>query len=184
MAKYDEAVRLLASPKTWCRGASQLTGLKDTRALVPLMHAFESPMEAEKLCLAEAMEALGGEAEARKLIGSTDAGERRVAMHLMILFSSDEQLPYLRDAALGDPDPELRKRAFDALRQQRQTGKWEGIVADLLGQPDATVRGWAIDRLAAHGGDSARARLSTYLPHETVPELRARIAAALRAPKP
>jgi hypothetical protein len=58
MAKYDEAVRLLASPATWCRGASQLTGLKDTRALVPLMRAFESPVEAEKLCLAEAMEAL------------------------------------------------------------------------------------------------------------------------------
>lgn len=57
-------------------------------------------------------------------------------------------------------------------------------VADLLGQPDAAVRGWAIDRLAAHGGDSARARLSTYLPHETVPELRARIDAALHAPKP
>jgi len=184
MTTYNEAVGLLASPKTWCTGANQLAALKDARALVPLMRAFESPVEAEKLCLADAMEALGGEVEARKLIASRDLDERRVALHLMILFSSDEQLPSLRDAALKDPDADLRTRALDALRQQHQTPKWEGIVGDLLGQPNTELRGWAIDRLAAHGGDSARAKLAAHLPHETVPELRARIDAALRTAKP
>jgi hypothetical protein len=184
MTTYNEAVGLLASPKTWCTGAKQLAALKDVRALVPLMHAFESPAEAEKLCLAEAMEALGGEVEARKLIASRDADERRVALHLMILFSSDEQLPHLRDAALKDPDADVRTRALDALRQQRQTPKWEGVVGELLGQASTELRGWAIDRLAAHGGDSARAKLTAHLPHETVPELRARIGTALHAVKP
>jgi hypothetical protein len=184
MTTYDEAVGLLASPKTWCKGASRLAALKDVRAIVPLMRAFESPAEAEKLCLADAMEALGGEAEARTLIASHDATERRVAIHLMILFSSDAQLPHLREAALNDPDTDLRTRALDALRQQHQTPKWEATVGELLGQPTAELRGWAIDRLAAHGGDSARAKLTAHRPRETAPELRARIDAALRPSKP
>lgn len=184
MVKYDDAVRLLASPRTWCTGASQLAALKDPRGLVPLMRAFESPAEAEKLCLAEAMEALGGEVEARKLIASSDAGERRVAIHLMILFGSDGQLPHLRDAALNDPDAAVRTRALDALRQQHQTPVWERTVAELLGQPSAELRAWAIDRLAAHRSDSARASLSAHLPSETAPELRARITAALQAKTP
>jgi hypothetical protein len=184
MMKYDEAVGLLASPKTWCTGATQLAALHDTRALVPLMRAFESPAEAEKLCLADAMQALGGEAEARKLIASSDAAERRVAIHLMILFASDDHLPYLRDAAVKETEGELRTRALDALRQQHQTAKWDAVVGGMLDQPSAELRGWAIDRLAARGGDSAHAKLSAHLPRETVPELRARITAALQPSKP
>ena len=182
--KYDDAVGLLASPKTWCTGATQLAALHDTRALVPLMRAFESPAEAEKLCLADAMEKLGGETEARKLIASADAAERRVAIHLMILFASDDQLPHLRDAVAKETDGALRTRALDALRQQHQTAKWDAVVGDLLGQPSAELRRWAIDRLAARGSDTARAKLSGHLPRETVPELRARITAALQPPKP
>jgi hypothetical protein len=184
IAKYEDAVGLLASPKTWCTGATQLAALHDTRALVPLMRAFESPAEAQKLCLADAMQALGGETEARRLIASADASERRVALHLMILFASDDQLPPLRDAVVRETDGELRRRALDALRQQHQTGKWDAVVGDLLGQPSAELRGWAIDRLAVRGSDTARAKLSGHLPRETVPELRARIAAALQPPKP
>lgn len=182
--KYDDAVGLLASPKTWCTGAAQLAALHDTRALVPLMRAFESPAEAEKLCLANAMEVLGGQTEARTLIASADASERRVALHLMILFASDDQLPALRDAAVKETDGELRRRALDALRQQHQTAKWDATVGDLLGQPSAELRGWAIDRLAARGTETARAKLSGHLPRETVPELRARITAALQPAKP
>lgn len=184
IAKYEDAVGLLASPKTWCTGATQLAALHDTRALVPLMRAFESPAEAEKLCLADAMQALGGETEARRLIASADASERRVALHLMILFASDDQLPPLRDAVVRETDGELRRRALDALRQQHQTAKWDAVVGDLLGQPSVELRGWAIDRLAARGSDTARAKLSGHLPRETVPELRARVAAALQPPKP
>lgn len=184
MAQYDDAVGLLASPKTWCTGAAQLAALHDARALVPLMRAFESPVEAEKLCLADAMEALGGETEARKLIASADAAERRVAIHLMILFASDDQLPHLRDAVRKETDGVLRTRALDALRQQHQTAKWEAVVGDLLDQPSAELRRWAIDRLAARGSDTARAKLSGQLSRETVPELRARITAALQPPKP
>jgi hypothetical protein len=183
-AKYDDAVGLLASPKTWCTGATQLAALHDPRAIVPLMRAFESPVEAEKLCLADAMEKLGGETEARKLIASADASERRVALHLMILFASDDQLPHLRNAVVKETDGELRGRALDALRQQHQTAKWDAVVGGLLDQPSAELRGWAIERLARRGSDTARAKLSGHLPRETVPELRARITAALQPPKP
>jgi len=175
---------LLASPRTWCTGAKRLAALKDKRALMPLMRAFESRAEAEKLCLADAMEALGGEAEARTLIASSAADERRVAMRLMLLFGSDQQLPFLRDAALKDPEPALRTHALSALRQQRRTSSWEAIVAELLGQPSPELRGWAIDCLAESRADSTRAKLAAHLPRETVPELRARIDAALRASKP
>ena len=182
--KYDAAIGLLASPKTWCTGATQLAALHDPRALVPLMRAFESPAEAEKLCLAEAMEQLGGETEARKLIASASASERRVALHLMILFASDDQLPDLRDAVVRETDGELRRRALDALRQQHQTAKWDAAVGDLLDQPSAELRRWSIERLARRGSDTARAKLSGHLPRETVPELRTRITAALQPPKP
>ncbi|HWO25715.1 MAG TPA: HEAT repeat domain-containing protein [Kofleriaceae bacterium] len=183
-SKYDEAVKLLGSPKTWCTGAKRLVALKDKRAVLPLMRAFESRMEAEKLCLAEAMEALGGEAEARALIASSAADDRRVALRLMVLFSSDLHLPHLRDAALKDPEPALRTRALDALRQQRRTSAWEQLIAELLDQPGPELRGWAIDRLAESGSASTRGRLAAHLPKETVPELRARIEAALRPSKP
>jgi hypothetical protein len=148
------------------------------------MRAFESSAEAEKLCLADAMEKLGGETEARKLIASADPAERRVAMHLMILFASDDQLPHLRDAVRMETDGALRTHALDALRQQHQTAKWDAVVGDLLDQPSAELRRWAIDRLAARRSDAARAKLSGHLPRETVPELRARITAALQPPKP
>jgi HEAT repeats len=182
-SKYDEAAKLLGSPKTWCTGAKRLVALKDKRAFVPLMRAYESRHEAEKVCLIEAMEALGGEAEARALIASSAADDRRIAMRLMLLTSSDLHLPHLRDAALKDPEPELRTRALDTLRQQRRTPAWVEIVAELLGQPGPELRGWAIDRLAETGGAATRGKLAAQLPKETVPELRARIEAALR-PKP
>jgi len=182
--RYDAAVGLLASPKTWCTGAARLAALHDTRALVPLMRAFESPAEAGKLCLADAMEKLGGKTEARTLIASPDAAERRVAIHLTILFASDDQLPALRDAVVKETDGELRTRALDALRQQHQTAKWDAVVGGLLDQPSTELRGWAIARLAGRRSDTARAKLSGHLPRETVPELRARITAALQAPKP
>jgi hypothetical protein len=61
---------------------------------------------------------------------------------------------------------------------------WSAAGLYQLDQPSAELRGWAIERLAGRGSDTARARLSGHLPRETVPALRARITAALQPPKP
>jgi hypothetical protein len=158
--------------------------LKDARALVPLMHAYETPVEADKLCLADAMEALGGELEARTLITRKDADERAVALHLAILFSSDDQLVALREVALRDPEERLRVRALDALRQQHQTKKWEELVAGFLDLPDEKLRAWAIDRLVQHNSESTWQRVRDHQARETSADLRAKIDAALKSRPP
>lgn len=177
--KYDDAVKLLASPTSWCTGAKQLVALKDKRALVPLVQAYERPTEGDKLCLADAMEALGAETEARELIASKDATERRIAIRLMILFGSDEQLEPLNQVALHDSDAALRTAARDALRQQRQTKKWEEVIATYLALPDDASRGWAIDLLIKHNGKSSWQRVQDHLAKEKNPDLRAKIERAL-----
>ncbi|HEY5943835.1 MAG TPA: hypothetical protein VIV40_00010 [Kofleriaceae bacterium] len=184
MTKYDEAVKLLGSPTSWCTGAKQLVALKDKRALVPLTQAYEKPAEADKLCLSEAMEALGGETEARKLIVSKDASERAVAIRLMILFSSDDQLAPLNEVALHDSDAALRAAAKSALAQQHQTKKWEELIAGYLASPDDAARGWAIDLLIKHNGKSSWQRLQDHSAHEKNADLKAKIDSALaRRPK-
>jgi hypothetical protein len=179
MTRYDEAVKQLAGPTTWCAGARQLVALEDKRALVPLVVAYDKAVEADKLCLADAMEALGGESEARKLIASKDASERAVAIRLMVLFSSDDQLDLLNKVAHSDPKPALRAAARDALRQQRQTKKWEEVIAGYLASPDDGTRGWAIELLIKHNGKSSWQRVQDHLPNEKNPDLRAKIEKAL-----
>ncbi len=181
MSTYDDAVKLLASPKTWCDGARRLTQLKDPRAILPLLRAYDQPVEAEALCLAEAMEALGAEAAAHKLVASKLTDERAAGLRLMIVFGSDDHLPYLRDVALKDPDPAIRERALEALQRQPQTATWEGTIAAFLTQPDEPLRGWAIDRLIQHNSESTWARVRAHAAREQSPVLRAKIEAALKA---
>jgi hypothetical protein len=179
MTKYDDAVKLLAAPKTWCDGARQLATLKDKKALIPLMHAFESPSEADKQCLADAMETLGGEAEVRTLLASRTAGDRAVGIHLAVLFASDEQLAPLENVAQHDADAALRDKARNALAQQKQTAKWEQLIAGYLAETDDTLRGWAIDLLIRHNGASSWKRVEDHLANEKNAELRAKIQSAL-----
>jgi len=181
MTKYDEAVRLLASPKTWCDGARQLAELKEPRAIVALLTAYDRPIEAPTLCLAEAMEALGATTEAAKLLASKLAADRVAGIRLMVVFTSDDHLPPLREVALHDPDAQMRERALDALRRQRQTPAWEDVIVGLLASSDERLRGWAIDRLVEHNGASTWARVEAHAAKENSPVLRAKIEAALKA---
>ena len=181
MSNYDEAVRLLASPKTWCDGARQLVQLKDPRGILPLLAAYDRPTEAPTLCLAEAMEELGAIVEAPKLVASKAPADRAAGLRLMITFTSDEHLPRLREVALHDPDAQLRERALDALRRQRQTPAWEDAIASFLTLDDERLRGWALDRLIEHNGASTWARVEAHAPQETSAALRAKIDAALKA---
>src|SRR5438045_1975469 len=101
VANFEEAVRGLTSPQTWCQAAATLARLGDRRALRPLLDAYETPIEGGKQCLLEAMDRLGaGEAAATLFKG--DPRQRSQAVRLMELFSSDRHLPLLV-RALSDP---------------------------------------------------------------------------------
>jgi hypothetical protein len=184
MSTYDDAVRLLASPRTWCEGARRLTKLNNPSAILPLLRAYDSPAEAEKMCLADAMEALGAPAMAPKLLASKVMDERRAGLRLMITFASDDYLPYLRDTALNDADPAIRARALEVLEHQLQTPHWEEVIATFLAQPDTQLRGWAIDRLIKHNSDATWARVQAHAATEQDPGLRSKIDAALKARRP
>ena len=55
---YTQAIRGLASPDSWCESARSLAAAGERRALIPLLEAYESPIEGGKRCLLEAMEQL------------------------------------------------------------------------------------------------------------------------------
>jgi len=171
MSKYDDAVRLLASPKTWCDGARQLAQLKEARAIVPLLAAYDRPIEAPTLCLAEAMEALGATTEAAKLLASKHPDDRVAGVRLMVVFTSDDHLAPLREVALHDPDLPMRERALEGLRRQRQTPAWEAVIAGFLTSADERLRGWALDRLIEHNGASTWARVEAHATRENSPAL-------------
>lgn len=181
MSKYDEAVRLLASPKTWCEGARQLAQLKDARAIVPLLAAYDRPIEAPTLCLADAMEELGATTQAATLVASKQLDDRVAGVRLMVVFTSDDHLAPLREVALHDPDIQMRDRALEALHRQRQTAAWEDVIGGFLASDDERLRGWALDRLIEHNGTATWARVEAHAAKEKSPVLRAKIEAALKA---
>ena len=179
MTEYDETVTLLAAPTTWCDGARRLVELGDKRALIPLVRAFESRHEASKQCLIDAMGALGGDVEARRLIVSEDAVVRIAAIRLMVVFASDAQLDALNAVVLHDDDAMVRERAKHALAAQRQTKRWEELIASYLALPDVEMRRWAIERLVRHDGARSWQRVEDHLARECDTELRAKIGADL-----
>jgi hypothetical protein len=184
MSRYDEAVKLLGSPTTWCKGAETLAKLGDPRAIVPLMHAFKSRAEGNKVCLYEAMDKLGGRKEARKLIIQDDAEKRLLGVRLMELFASDEHLPSLEAAARADRDEGVRAQAIYTLGLQKQTPLWEALMIQMLESVDEKLRSAAIENLATRYTDSARKALRNRLPREASAELRTRIEAAIKSNLP
>ena len=142
---YDQAIGQLKSPRHWCEGAGALVRLGDRRALVPLLQAYETPVEGGKRCLLEAMDQLGAKEAAADLYANSP--ERRwEALRLMELFGSDTHLPLLRQA-LGAGEPRLRAQARDALVNQERTASWKRVMTDLLDSPDPEIRGLATTAL-------------------------------------
>jgi hypothetical protein len=161
-AGYEDAVKLLGTPATWCQGAELLVKLADRQALVPLMRAYKARAEANKLCLYEAMEILGGEKEARNLIAHDDPDVRLLGIRLMNLFPSDEHLPLLANAARDDRDESVRAEAINSLGLQKQTPGWEALMIPLLESPDEKLRSAAEENLSSRDTDSARQALSEH----------------------
>jgi hypothetical protein len=179
MTKYDDALRDLRSPDTWCRGAAALVVLGHDRALVPLMAAYESRAESDKGCLLDAMQRLGGEKQAAALMAAHDAEQRRIGAHLGELFAADSQLAPLL-AAAHDPDSRVSAQALHSLGVQLQTPQWEKTMLTLLDDANADLRAAAIEKLATRYTESALAALRQRLQREPVAALRARLVDAIR----
>ena len=45
MTSYDKAIEKLRPHKTWCEGARELVAIGAPKAVVPLVHAYETPVE-------------------------------------------------------------------------------------------------------------------------------------------
>ncbi|MEO7736374.1 MAG: HEAT repeat domain-containing protein [Kofleriaceae bacterium] len=173
MLEYDEAVKLLAGPDTWCKGAARLAKLGDVAALAPLARAWRQPAEAEKICLSDAMAALGGDKEAARLYASKVEDEHAAGLVLMLLFGNDSHLPTLERGA-SDP------ATLRVLVQQKRSEKWEQTMIRLLESGDVVVRGQAAEELAGRKGEAVAAGLRARLGKETDAGVKAKIEAALK----
>lgn len=157
---FEEAVRELSAPSTWCKAAGALVSSGDRRALIPLLDAYESPVEGGKRCLLEAMEALGAQEAAGELY-SGDPWQRTRALRLMELFGSDRQLPIL-ERALSDPAEGVRSQARRSLLNQQRTGAWEATMIRLLDSTDPQTQRLALESLSSRNSVAAKAALQSH----------------------
>ena len=99
-------------------------------SLADLVAAYDRPVEYGKGDLLDEMEALDGGAEARRLAGSDDASERRLAARLMHLLPEPEHLAAL-ERLVTDDDPDVARQARRAFAGQRRTPEWHAAAARL-----------------------------------------------------
>jgi HEAT repeat protein len=131
----DEAIAKLSSPATWCDGAAELVKRGDPTALNALVKAYKAPHETSKLCLLDAMEALGAKSQAATVY----AQDARIGLDLMRLFPDDAHLPVLATAVESE-DAQTRFIAIRALTTQLQDAAWISTCIPLLGSPRLDVR--------------------------------------------
>lgn len=173
MATYEEAVELLKNPATWQKGARALAKLGDPRAILPLLTAYELPIEGgDKLSLADALRALTGESALGTLAKARSADERRAAARIRRLFAQEAHIDPL-EHALSDESPLVRAEARLALASQPQTPRWERAMGKMLAAPETESRQMAIAALAKRRTPSARAILRDHAQTEQDPHLRA-----------
>jgi HEAT repeat protein len=183
MSTYDEAIKLLQSPSTWCQGAAALARLGDRRAILPILHAYETPLEGgNKLCLAEALRALAGDESVRALAESGHAAERRAAARLMRLFAHERHIDRL-ERSLADSDVEVRREARRAMAAQPQSPVWERAVTRMLSAPEEETRAVAIESLGRRGSATAMEALRAHREREPSEALRSRVEGALAGPR-
>lgn len=158
---YAQAIRGLASRDSWCEAARALAASGDRRALVPLLEAYESPIEGGKRCLLEAMEQLDAGNAAHKLFVSDDPRQRVHALRLMELFGSDAHLPILV-RALSDSADGVRSQARRTLTNQEWTAAWEAVMIKLLDGTDPDTLRMATECLKRRNSAAARAALQSH----------------------
>lgn len=157
MSTYEDAVKLLKNPAHWTEGAKILTKLADPRAVIPLLEAYEMPIEGgDKLCLAEALQAIAGQSVLDMLSQAKDENERRAALRLRRLFASRDHLDAI-EKGLSDQSPLVRQEASRALLSQPQDERWEHAMAKMLDAEDGESRYRALSGLSKRKSPFARA---------------------------
>lgn len=155
---YDDAVAALGSPTTWCAGAARLAELDDERALVPIVRAYEIPLEGgDKGCLLKALAALATRPRVEVLFDGGGEG-KRIAAHLMELYPDGAFLGRL-ERALEDGDAKIRRQALTALLCQKQSPAWEALLIKLLDHGDKAVQRRVRQSLERRDSDAVRRAL-------------------------
>ena len=132
-----------------------------TDAVVPILKAYTARDDADKLCLLDAMDALGAGHKAHDLYDGGTAEQRRMGAHLMELFADDAHLPWLERAAV-DVDATVRKQGLRAIATQKQTPAWEQAMIRLLDAELEDTRTQAVKSLTRRNTDTARAALKAH----------------------
>lgn len=165
-SEYKAAVRQLEGPGTWCKGAATLKRARRSSAVAPLLRAYESRPEGDKLCLLEAPDALNSVALVREWGASKDSRQRRMAAHLMELSFRKAHLPTLV-ALCADHDQRVRRQALSAIATQRQTVEWESAMIALLSSTHIDARERAVRSLDRRRTETARKALRERFAVET-----------------
>lgn len=173
---FDAAVAQLAFFDTWCAGADVLAESGRPDAVQALVVAYDRPAETSKVCLLDALAALGraGAIDGLWATGTTES--RAAAVRAMGLVTDERWLPTL---ALAAADPTLESAAVRALMTQVRTPAWEATVIGLLGSPAAAVRLACVNELARRKAPTAYQALVAHQARETDPVVLARLAAIL-----
>lgn len=166
----DEAVAKLSSPLTWCDGAAELVKRGDPAALTPLVKAFRAPNETSKLCLLDAMEALGAVDHA----GAIYAQDAKTGLDLMRLFPADAHLPVLA-IAVDSEDAQTRFIAIRALTSQLQDAAWIAACIPLLQSPRKDVRKAVVEVLGRRDEPEVLAALKAQSKVEADPALKSQL---------
>lgn len=145
----DRLVAELSNPDRWPETARALVEAGDRRALPALVKTYDSPVEADKLSLLQAIHQLGGAEAAHELIESPEPANRRIAVRLMHLAPDGRHLAAL-ERLVTDEDDVVARFARRALATQWRTPEWYETAERLARSSNPEVRelaaGWLAER--------------------------------------
>jgi hypothetical protein len=171
--KFRDAVALLGFPDTWCKGAAKLARLGDRDALVPLLEAYDSRPEGSRVCLLDAMEALGALTTAHEMARGPGEQTMSMGLRLMGLVFDDSHVAVLEPiAARPDVSDRIRAQALHALATQRQTPEWVAAMIRLLAAAPPATRAQAVRSLAPRNTGDVREALRARAAVETDPNVK------------
>lgn len=178
---YEQAVKLLRSPETWCEGADALAKIGDRAALIPLLEAYWSLDELPpRDCLKQAMESLDPRSEATRLVASSSPDERHNGVVLMSMFPAEEHVALLAHVLEQESDPALRAQAANALLVQKPNAAWKASVIKMLDSDQLALREIAVIALRRQWGDPILTALKKRLASETDARMRRKLEEAIR----
>lgn len=129
--QYSIQYNLLQNPKTWCKGADQLSDSNDSLVLLMIIEAYLLPIEHDKICLLNSMQKLGGSTLARQLWEIDNFEIKRLTLHLMRLFPHENHLEILF-LALKESTEADSSLIIRTLINQIRNREWENVMLKSL----------------------------------------------------